>query len=123
MSWGLRSLSKKFKINNEKNLIVLLLFLTVMAIFVILMNLPSDLNKTVEKIDIQRVFVNGKPKVNKHEYHELNDNNSELRQKEQQHQQLQPPAENYNDLTTFNNTQRREKIKEVSLTRPLIHIC
>lgn len=79
----IRNASKmKYKFYNEKYLILLLLFLSVLTVFIILMNLPSDIQRVVNKDSIKNVFV---PEVNLEVNHH-NDN----------HQHPAPPL--YHDI-------------------------
>jgi len=118
MPFGFRRFYKKL---NEKNLVLLLIILPVVTIFIIFMNLPSDLNKTVEKIRIER-FVNKFHLLTTTKQLNLDDNlqqNNGLDEGDGFKQKLIPPHddEHDTDLSKMNNTmRRRDKIKEVTTT-------
>jgi hypothetical protein len=126
MPFGFRRFYKKL---NEKNLVLLLIILPVVTIFIIFMNLPSDLNKTVEKIQIER-FVNKFHLLTTTKQLNLDDNlqqNKGLDEGDEGDgfkQQLVPPHddEHDTDLSKMNNTmRRRDKIKEVT-TQVYLHL-
>ena len=130
MPFGFRRFYKKL---NEKNLVLLLIILPVVTIFIIFMNLPSDLNKTVEKIRIEK-FVNKFHLLTTTKQLNLDDNLQQNKFKDANDldegdegdgfkQQLIPPHddEQETDLSKMNNTmRRRDKIKEVTTTQVYI---
>lgn len=83
----------KFKIYNEKSLILLLLIISVITVFIILMNLPSDIQRNSKK-DLEDVFI---PKLN---------DDRKLKH-EENHQHEAPPL--YKDS---DNTIHRPKLDE-----------
>ena len=112
------------KFFNEKYLILMLLVISIMTIFIILMNLPSDMQRLVNRQKIQNVFLPEIPKGNiliphiDHQhpappYYEMNKNLEKPKKT--------PPkeAEPLGDKLAKNNeyelkiTQKRNKIKEV----------
>lgn len=126
----IRSANKKlkYKFYNEKYLILLLLLVSIVTVFIILLNLPSDIQKVVNKDKLQNVFIpelNNEPKLALRQQHNqdhqhpappiFNDKNkhpfvkSENNQKEHEHVIEKPPDNRNNDDITA----KREKIKQV----------
>ena len=81
----------KFKLYNEKHLIFLLILISVITVFIILMNLPSDLQKRVQQETIKYVFV---PEVENKVNHEEN------------HQHPAPPFHNSDNDIASSSTQK-----------------
>ena len=81
----------KFKLYNEKHLIFLLILISVITVFIILMNLPSDLQKKVQKESIKYVFV---PEVENKVNHEEN------------HQHPAPPFHNSDNYIPSSSIQK-----------------
>jgi hypothetical protein len=103
----MRRLCKKL---NEKNLVLLLIILPVITIFIIFMNLPSDLNRSIEKIRIEKLFVNEFILTTK----QIITKNNENEENDEYKQQLHAPNDEQDSLVkTNNNTKRLEKIREV----------
>lgn len=102
---------------SEKYLIILLLFLSIVTVFIILQNLPSDIQKVVNKSNIQNVFI---PEVNdpnhQHQHHQhppppIFDENEvrdlDVKEEELNNESFDKPGQ-VTDVTL-----RRNKIKEV----------
>lgn len=105
----MRRLCKKL---NEKNLVLLLIILPIITIFIIFMNLPSDLNRSIEKIRIEKLFVNEFKLTTKQQI--ITKNNNEKEDDNEYKQQLHAPNDEQDALVkTNNNTKRLEKIREV----------
>ncbi len=119
----------KFKIYNEKSLFFLLLVLSVITVFIVLMNLPTDIQT---KKDIQNVFIpKVESQVNKHEENHQHEAPPIYQDKKakpaeddskiiQTSKSLQEPkaADNnlkLGDIDSLTTAKRRDKIKEMTL--------
>lgn len=106
----------KFKIYNEKSLILLLLLLSVITVFIILMNLPSDIQRTSRK-ELEEVFI---PKVDgrvRHEEYHQHVAPPIYRDNESNNKRNEEPTENKNlDINQIDSIEaKREKIKQMAL--------
>jgi hypothetical protein len=120
--------NKNFKIRsklyNEKYLVLLLLILSIVTIFFILLNLPSDIQRVVNTENLHNVFV---PELNSDKLHQFyhqhpmpplhKDDGETLRKKLEtnspQASLAIPKTLTKLDQNDSENTKRREKIKEV----------